>query len=82
MHKEKLPGDTYKHYLGKHYEVLGVVKHRETLEDMVIYKSWYGAGQIWTRPSPVFLEEVAVEGKHIPRFLYISAKKRCAVEFL
>ncbi|MDD4995534.1 MAG: DUF1653 domain-containing protein [Patescibacteria group bacterium] len=58
----------YRHYKGKEYEVIGVAKHSETLEELVVYRAFYGEGQIWVRPLKMFLEEVEVDGKKIPRF--------------
>jgi hypothetical protein len=64
----------YQHYKGKHYEVIGIAKHSETLEEMVIYKALYQneMGNVWIRPLKMFLENVVVEGKEIPRFKYID----------
>ncbi|MFN5831238.1 MAG: DUF1653 domain-containing protein, partial [Bacteroidota bacterium] len=31
----------YKHYKGKLYEVIGLVRHSETLEEMILYKALY-----------------------------------------
>jgi len=61
----------YKHYKGKEYEVIGLAKHSETLEDLVVYKALYDDGQIWVRPLKMFLEEVEVNGKKVPRFEYV-----------
>lgn len=58
----------YQHYKGNYYEVIGTAKHSETLEEMVIYKALYGEEQLWARPLKIFLEEVEVNGKKIPRF--------------
>ena len=58
----------YKHYKGNEYEVVGVAKHSETLEEMVIYKALYGDHDLWVRPLKIFFEEVIVDGKKIPRF--------------
>jgi len=58
----------YKHYKGGEYSVIGVAKHSETLEDLVVYKALYGEELIWVRPLKMFLEEVEVDGKKIPRF--------------
>jgi len=58
----------YRHYKGKKYEVIGIAKHSETLEELVVYKALYGERQIWVRPLKMFLEEVEVDGKKIPRF--------------
>lgn len=66
-----IPIGKYRHYKGKEYEVIGVAKHSETLEELVIYKALYGEGQIWVRPLAMFIEEVEIEGIKIPRFKYI-----------
>ncbi len=60
----------YKHYKGNLYEVIGVAKHSETLEEMVVYKALYQAEgeNLWVRPKALFLEEVEVGGKKIKRF--------------
>jgi hypothetical protein len=62
----------YRHYKGNEYEVLGVAKHSETLEDVVVYKKLYGDGGLWVRPLAMFLEDVEVEGKKMPRFEYVG----------
>ena len=59
----------YCHYKGNEYEVLGMGKHTETHEDMVIYKALYGAGIIWSRPVDSFFEEVEYKGNKVPRFV-------------
>ena len=60
----------YKHYKGNLYEVIGVAKHSETLEEMVVYKALYQAEgeNLWVRPKAMFVEEVEVGGKKIKRF--------------
>lgn len=58
----------YRHFKGKEYEVIGIAKHSETLEEMVVYRALYDEGQIWARPTKMFLEEVEVDGKKISRF--------------
>jgi hypothetical protein len=60
----------YKHYKGHEYEVIGVARHSETLEDMVIYKALYGEQDLWVRPLKMFEEKVEVEGKIVARFEY------------
>ncbi|MEK6913178.1 MAG: DUF1653 domain-containing protein [Nanoarchaeota archaeon] len=64
----------YRHYKGKEYEVIGVAKHSETLEDVVVYKALYKneASQLWVRPMAMFLEEVEVDGQKMPRFQYLG----------
>jgi hypothetical protein len=65
-------GSKYKHFKGKEYEVIGVAKHSETLEDFVVYKALYGENDIWIRPINMFLEEVEFNGQKVKRFEYIS----------
>lgn len=62
----------HKHYKGNIYYVHGLCKHSETLEEMVIYQEWYGDMNMWTRPSAMFLEDVLVDGKMIPRFKWVD----------
>ncbi len=62
----------YKHYKGNEYEVIGVAKHSETLEELVVYRALYGNHDLWVRPIEMFTEEVEVNGKKIPRFDYIG----------
>ncbi|WP_018701883.1 MULTISPECIES: DUF1653 domain-containing protein [Sporomusaceae] len=58
----------YRHFKGGKYEVLGVAKHSESGEELVVYRALYGEGGLWVRPLPMFLEEVEWEGKRQPRF--------------
>lgn len=60
----------YKHHKGKKYMVLGVAKHSETLEEMVVYVTLYenDLGPMWVRPLSMFLETVTIDGKQVPRF--------------
>ena len=60
----------YRHYKGKEYEVIGIAKHSETLEELVVYQALYGERGLWVRPIKMFLEEVEVDGKKMPRFEY------------
>jgi hypothetical protein len=46
----------YRHYKGKHYEVIGVAKHSETSEELVIYRPLYGERGLWARPLAMFIE--------------------------
>jgi hypothetical protein len=67
-HKLKL--GKYRHFKGKEYEVIGVAKHSETFEEMVVYRALYGKKQIWVRSLKIFLEKVEIDGKKVPRFKY------------
>lgn len=62
----------YRHYKGKEYEVIGIARHSETLEELVIYRALYGNFDLWARPLVMFLEEVEIAGKKMPRFQYLS----------
>lgn len=63
----------YEHYKGNKYELLYIAKHSETLEQMVVYKSLYGEGEIWVRPLSMWNEQVEADGKLVPRFRLIKA---------
>lgn len=60
----------YEHYKGKQYKVLNIVKHSETLEDLVFYECLYenDLGKFWVRPLEMFLEDIVVDGVKRPRF--------------
>jgi hypothetical protein len=64
----------YKHYKGNMYEVIGIAKHSETLEEMVVYKATYQEEpyNMWVRPKAMFLEKIEINGKLIERFSKIS----------
>ena len=62
----------YRHYKGKDYLVLGVARHSETQEELVVYKQGYGDCSLWVRPLAMFQETVTVEGKETPRFQFLS----------
>lgn len=58
----------YRHFKGGEYEVLGVARHSEGLEDMVVYRPLYSDTGLWVRPVSMFLENVERDGKMQPRF--------------
>ena len=62
-----LPGK-YRHYKGKEYEVIGIARHSETEEAMVVYQALYGDRGIWVRPASMWNEEVERGGKTVRRF--------------
>lgn len=65
-------GGRYRHYKGNEYVVIGIAKHSETLEKLVIYKAQYGERELWVRPAAMFTETVHVSGQKIPRFSLID----------
>ncbi len=68
---ETRPG-RYRHYKGLDYEVLGTVRHSETLEPMTLYRALYGARGLWVRPAAMFSEEVTIDGVRQPRFAWVG----------
>ena len=62
------PPGRYRHYKGGEYELVGVARHSETLEALVIYRPLYNASGLWVRPHAMFFESVEVDGRRLPRF--------------
>ncbi|MCX6712567.1 MAG: DUF1653 domain-containing protein [Candidatus Vogelbacteria bacterium] len=64
----------YEHYKGHQYRVVGVAKHSETLEDLVIYEALYDneMSKLWARSAEMFFGEVEIDGKKVERFKFIS----------
>jgi hypothetical protein len=60
----------YRHFKGGLYEVLGVARHSETEEELVVYKNHQG--HLWVRPKAMFLETVTHHGREVPRFAYLG----------
>lgn len=67
------PVGRYRHYKGGDYEVMGVGRHSETLEAMVIYRPLYNDSGLWLRPHAMFFERVVHEGQSVPRFAPLTA---------
>ncbi len=57
---EPRPG-LYRHYKGGEYRVVGIARHSETLEPLVVYEALYGGRGLWVRPAAMFVETVAGE---------------------
>lgn len=64
-----LPG-RYRHYKGNDYQVLGVARHSENGELLVVYRCLYGDFSLWVRPLSMFVETVMVGGESVPRFAW------------
>ena len=74
--QEIKPGK-YEHYKGNQYEVIGLARHSETLEELIVYRALYdseefGDNSLWVRPKKMFFETVNIDGKEIPRFKYLG----------
>ena len=66
------PTGRYRHYKGGEYEVIGVARHSETLEALVLYRPLYNQTGNWVRPYEMFFGEVEHEGRTQPRFAFIG----------
>ena len=62
----------YRHYKGGAYELIGVARHSETLEPLVVYRPLYNASGLWVRPHAMFFETIEVEGRTLPRFAWVA----------
>ena len=62
----------YRHFKGMEYEVIGVARHSETEEPMVVYRALYGEGGLWIRPLSMWNEHVDRDDYHGPRFSYVG----------
>lgn len=63
----------YRHYKGQRYQVLGLARHSETLEELVVYRALYGEHGLWVRPVAMFAETVTVDGRPVARFALETA---------
>lgn len=70
-HPDPPPG-RYRHYKGGEYEVLGVARHSETDEELVVYRPLYGDRRLWVRPKAMFCETMTVDGQEVPRFRFLG----------
>lgn len=62
------PTGLYRHYKGLLYQVVGTVRHSESLEPMTLYRALYGEQGLWVRPAAMFNEDVEIDGVRQPRF--------------
>lgn len=70
----KLKLGKYRHFKGNEYEVIGLAKHSETEEELVVYRTLYGDFDLWVRPLSLFLEPKEVDGKQVVRFEFVGEK--------
>ena len=74
--KEKYMSDIklgkYRHFKGNEYEVIGIAKNSETLEETVVYRALYGENGLWVRPASMWNETVERDGKTYKRFTYVG----------
>ena len=62
----------YRHYKGNEYIVLGIARHSETEEELVVYRQDYGERGLWVRPLAMFLETIELDGQRVPRFEFVG----------
>jgi len=62
----------YRHYKGKEYTVIGVARHSETEEQLVVYRKEYDDHGLWVRPLHMFVENIEVNGQLVPRFKFLG----------
>lgn len=70
---EPRPG-RYRHYKGNEYRVIGLARHTETEEPLVVYQALYGERGLWVRPLAMWIETVVVKPgeKPVPRFAFVA----------
>lgn len=68
----RIPVGRYRHFKGNEYEVIGVARHSETEEELVVYRPLYGSFRLMVRPAGMFQEAVTRDGQTQPRFAYIG----------
>ena len=61
----------YRHFKGNEYEVIGIARHSETEEPMVVYRALYGDYGVWVRPAKMWNEQIVRDGKMYTRFTKI-----------
>ena len=69
---ESIKPGRYRHFKDKEYEVLGIARHSETKEELVVYRALYGDFSLWVRPVSMWNETVERDGKTFRRFTYIG----------
>ena len=62
----------YRHYKGNEYEVIGIARHSETEEELVVYRKLYDDRSLWVRPLAMFLADVIEDGRAMPRFAWLG----------
>lgn len=72
MNAVEIKPGRYRHFKGNEYEVVGVARHSETLEELVVYRALYGEGDLWVRPAHMWNEVIERDGQTFRRFSPIS----------
>lgn len=80
MTEQKLPPGRYRHYKGGEYEVVGIARHSETEEQLVVYRCLYDNASLWVRPLSMFIEKILIEGREVARFSPIAIAEGAETE--
>lgn len=70
----------YEHYKKKKYEVIGIARDSDTLEEFVVYRALYNSEEfgdhaLWVKSKSLFLKDVEIHGIRRRRFEYIGEKE-------
>lgn len=71
-----IPPGRYRHFKGKEYEVIGIARHSETEEPVVVYRALYGDYGVWVRPASMWNETVERGGQTYKRFCRLDRIER------
>lgn len=71
-----IPLGRYRHFKGNEYEVIGIARHSETMEPMVVYQALYGERGMWVRPASMWFETVERDGRTYRRFYRLELLER------
>ena len=69
---ETIKPGRYRHFKGMEYAVVGIARHSETMEELVVYRALYGEGGLWVRPAAMWNETVTRDGESFPRFTLLE----------
>ena len=61
----------YQHYKGQFYQVIGLSRHSETMEELVVYQSLHGDFGLRVRPLALFTGNVEIDSQQIQRFKFV-----------
>ncbi len=61
----------YQHYKGEYYQVIGLARHSETLEELVVYQTLYDDFGLWVRPFASFTEKITLNSEEVSRFKFV-----------
>ena len=75
---EKITPGIYRHFKGNRYQVIGLARHSETGEDMVVYRARYGEEALWVRPAAMWNDTVERDGKTFRRFTREEDGEACS----